>query len=113
MVILMSDNDNNASGKVIMFLCSIQGVSCLLRWARGKANPRVDGIIAGAVSGLSMYFYRSSAVSLYVLIRLIDVSHMCQFIDIATDIWTTTLTMSSIDSKLRVIVILGIEETIC
>ena len=46
----------------------------MLRWIRGDSDPNTDGFIAGAVAGLSMYQYRSSALALYILIRLIDVS---------------------------------------
>ena len=50
----------------------------MLRFIRGDSNPNTDGLIAGAVAGLSMYQYRSSALALYILIRLTDVRSFLQ-----------------------------------
>ncbi|XP_067946961.1 transmembrane protein 135-like isoform X2 [Watersipora subatra] len=70
---LLSSPGNYSCGLFLATLSSIhQAISCSLRWVRGKTQPNVDGLISGAVAGLSLYFYRSSAVSLYVFIRLID-----------------------------------------
>ena len=49
-----------------------QSISCLLRWITNK-DSEFHGLIAGFFAGLSMYFYKSKALTLYAGTKLFEV----------------------------------------
>ena len=51
-----------------------KAVSCLFRWITNRDN-KFSGLIAGFLSGLSMMFYKSASISLYLNFKLLEVSY--------------------------------------
>ncbi|CAD5111337.1 DgyrCDS652 [Dimorphilus gyrociliatus] len=54
-----------------LFSVSSRGILCGLRWIRNKDSP-IHGLLAGAVAGLSMRFYPSVAIGLYIASQFVD-----------------------------------------
>ncbi|TMS13865.1 Transmembrane protein 135 [Larimichthys crocea] len=48
-----------------------QGTSCLLRWLR-NIDDELHALIAGFLAGLSMFFYKSTTISMYLFTKLVE-----------------------------------------
>lgn len=50
----------------------LQGLSCILRWY-SNGDERWHALPAGFLAGISLHYFRSSTLVLYVIWRVIDV----------------------------------------
>ncbi|KAG8137024.1 hypothetical protein E2320_005565 [Naja naja] len=53
------------------FVSIYKGTSCFLRWVR-NLDDEVHALIAGPLAGLSMMFYRSTTISMYLASKLVE-----------------------------------------
>ncbi|KAM6446435.1 transmembrane protein 135 isoform 3-T3 [Liasis olivaceus] len=53
------------------FVSIYKGTSCFLRWVR-NLDDEVHALIAGSLAGLSMMFYRSTTISMYLASKLVE-----------------------------------------
>ncbi|XP_026536265.1 transmembrane protein 135 [Notechis scutatus] len=53
------------------FVSIYKGTSCFLRWVR-NLDDEVHALIAGPLAGLSMMFYRSTSISMYLASKLVE-----------------------------------------
>ncbi|XP_028410068.1 transmembrane protein 135-like isoform X2 [Dendronephthya gigantea] len=70
--ILMNKNNFKLALFLSSFVSIFQFVEFMLMFLREKKDP-YNSFIAGAASGLSMLFYRSSTISLYLLTKVIEI----------------------------------------
>ncbi|XP_006823451.1 transmembrane protein 135-like, partial [Saccoglossus kowalevskii] len=65
-------SDSLGLGVFLGLLSSLfRAVCCVLRWFRNK-DDKIHGLIAGFISGLSMVYYKSSSIALYVAFKLLE-----------------------------------------
>ncbi|XP_069002472.1 transmembrane protein 135 [Embiotoca jacksoni] len=53
------------------FVSIYKGTSCLLRWVR-NIDDELHALIAGFLAGLSMFFYKSTTISMYLFSKLVE-----------------------------------------
>ncbi|XP_068600560.1 transmembrane protein 135 [Brachionichthys hirsutus] len=53
------------------FVSIYKGTSCLLRWLR-NIDDELHALIAGFLAGTSMFFYRSTTISMYLFTKLVE-----------------------------------------
>ncbi|XP_076607383.1 transmembrane protein 135 [Chaetodon auriga] len=53
------------------FVSIYKGTSCLLRWVR-NIDDELHALIAGFLAGLSMFFYKSTTISMYLFTKLVE-----------------------------------------
>uniref|UniRef100_A0A8C5DCH7 Transmembrane protein 135 n=1 Tax=Gouania willdenowi TaxID=441366 RepID=A0A8C5DCH7_GOUWI len=53
------------------FVSIYKGTSCLLRWVR-NIDDELHALIAGFLAGLSMFFYKSTSISMYLFSKLVE-----------------------------------------
>ncbi|XP_030056017.1 transmembrane protein 135 [Microcaecilia unicolor] len=53
------------------FVSIYKGTSCLLRWVR-NLDDELHAIIAGSLAGVSMMFYKSTTISMYLASKLVE-----------------------------------------
>ncbi|XP_076024850.1 transmembrane protein 135 [Genypterus blacodes] len=53
------------------FVSIYKGTSCLLRWLR-NLDDELHALIAGFLAGLSMFFYKSTSISMYLFSKLVE-----------------------------------------
>ncbi|XP_055890095.1 transmembrane protein 135-like isoform X4 [Biomphalaria glabrata] len=67
---------NKVNTKLALFLgsyCAIfRAVSCLLRWMRNKDSDQ-HALVAGALAGFSLRFYKSITIALYAATKLLEI----------------------------------------
>lgn len=54
------------------FVSLYKGTSCLLRWVR-DIDDEFHALVAGFLAGLSMFFYKSTSISMYLFSKLVEV----------------------------------------
>uniref|UniRef100_A0A3P8YQI6 Transmembrane protein 135 n=1 Tax=Esox lucius TaxID=8010 RepID=A0A3P8YQI6_ESOLU len=54
------------------FVSIYKGTSCLLRWVR-NLDDELHALIAGFLAGTSMFFYKSTTISMYLFSKLVEV----------------------------------------
>ncbi|KAM3602164.1 uncharacterized protein V6R79_025527 [Siganus canaliculatus] len=69
---LFYNRDNFQLGAFLGSFVSIyKGVSCLLRWVR-DIDDELHALLAGFLAGTSMFFYRSTTISMYLFTKLAE-----------------------------------------
>uniref|UniRef100_A0A8K9V6D2 Transmembrane protein 135 n=1 Tax=Oncorhynchus mykiss TaxID=8022 RepID=A0A8K9V6D2_ONCMY len=53
------------------FVSIYKGTSCLLRWVR-NIDDELHALIAGFLAGMSMFFYKSTTISMYLFSKLVE-----------------------------------------
>ncbi|KAF3706548.1 Transmembrane protein 135 [Channa argus] len=53
------------------FVSIYKGTSCLLRWVR-NIDDELHALIAGFLAGTSMFFYKSTTISMYLFSKLVE-----------------------------------------
>uniref|UniRef100_A0A3P8UAU7 Transmembrane protein 135 n=1 Tax=Amphiprion percula TaxID=161767 RepID=A0A3P8UAU7_AMPPE len=53
------------------FVSIYKGTSCLLRWVR-NIDDELHALIAGFLAGISMFFYKSTTISMYLFSKLVE-----------------------------------------
>ncbi|CAJ1063927.1 transmembrane protein 135 [Xyrichtys novacula] len=53
------------------FVSIYKGTSCLLRWLR-NIDDELNALIAGFLAGTSMFFYKSTTISMYLFTKLVE-----------------------------------------
>ncbi|XP_044297455.1 transmembrane protein 135 isoform X3 [Varanus komodoensis] len=53
------------------FVSIYKGTSCLLRWVR-NLDDELHALIAGSLAGMSMMFYKSTTISMYLASKLVE-----------------------------------------
>ncbi|KAI3373661.1 hypothetical protein L3Q82_022272, partial [Scortum barcoo] len=53
------------------FVSIYKGTSCLLRWVR-NIDDELHALIAGFLAGTSMFFYKSTTISMYLFTKLVE-----------------------------------------
>uniref|UniRef100_A0A3Q3IZC1 Transmembrane protein 135 n=1 Tax=Monopterus albus TaxID=43700 RepID=A0A3Q3IZC1_MONAL len=53
------------------FVSIYKGTSCLLRWIR-NIDDELHALIAGFLAGISMFFYKSTTISMYLFSKLVE-----------------------------------------
>ncbi|KAJ0061555.1 hypothetical protein NL108_005683, partial [Boleophthalmus pectinirostris] len=53
------------------FVSIYKGTSCLLRWLR-NIDDELHALIAGFLAGMSMFFYKSTTISMYLFSKLVE-----------------------------------------
>uniref|UniRef100_A0A8C9Z8S5 Transmembrane protein 135 n=1 Tax=Sander lucioperca TaxID=283035 RepID=A0A8C9Z8S5_SANLU len=53
------------------FVSIYKGTSCLLRWLR-NIDDELHALIAGFLAGISMFFYKSTTISMYLFSKLVE-----------------------------------------
>ncbi|KAM9729053.1 transmembrane protein 135 [Menidia menidia] len=53
------------------FVSIYKGTSCLLRWVR-DIDDELHGLIAGFLAGISMFFYKSTSITMYLFSKLVE-----------------------------------------
>ncbi|KAJ7409348.1 transmembrane protein 135 [Willisornis vidua] len=49
----------------------LQGTSCFLRWVR-NLDDELHALVAGCLAGISMMFYKSTTISMYLVSKLVE-----------------------------------------
>ncbi|XP_008330909.2 transmembrane protein 135 [Cynoglossus semilaevis] len=69
---LLYNKENFQLGAFLGFFVSIyKGTSCLLRWLR-DIDDELHALIAGFLAGFSMFFYKSTTISMYLFSKLVE-----------------------------------------
>ncbi|XP_073730348.1 transmembrane protein 135 [Misgurnus anguillicaudatus] len=69
---LLYNKENFQLGAFLGSFVSIyKGTSCLLRWMR-NLDDELHGLIAGFLAGTSMFFYKSTSISMYLFSKLVE-----------------------------------------
>ncbi|XP_077596026.1 transmembrane protein 135 [Stigmatopora nigra] len=69
---LFYNKDNFQLGAFLGFFVSIyKGTSCLLRWLR-DIDDELHALVAGFLAGISMFFYKSTSISMYLFSKLVE-----------------------------------------
>ncbi|KAM7398057.1 hypothetical protein PAMA_006091 [Pampus argenteus] len=53
------------------FVSIYKGTSCLLRWMR-DIDDELHALVAGFLAGMSMFFYKSTSISMYLFSKLVE-----------------------------------------
>ncbi|XP_051255736.1 transmembrane protein 135 [Dicentrarchus labrax] len=53
------------------FVSIYKGTSCLLRWVR-NIDDELHALVAGFLAGISMFFYKSTTISMYLFTKLVE-----------------------------------------
>ncbi|XP_041657391.1 transmembrane protein 135 [Cheilinus undulatus] len=53
------------------FVSIYKGMSCLLRWVR-NIDDELNALIAGFLAGTSMFFYKSTTITMYLFTKLVE-----------------------------------------
>ncbi|XP_041864552.1 transmembrane protein 135 [Melanotaenia boesemani] len=53
------------------FVSIYKGTSCLLRWVR-NIDDELHALIAGFLAGISMFFYKSTSITMYLFSKLVE-----------------------------------------
>ncbi|KAM6986288.1 transmembrane protein 135 [Aplochiton taeniatus] len=53
------------------FVSIYKGTSCVLRWVR-NVDDELHALIAGFLAGISMFFYKSTTISMYLFSKLVE-----------------------------------------
>ncbi|KAJ6634363.1 hypothetical protein lerEdw1_014060 [Lerista edwardsae] len=56
---------------LILLVSETQGTSCFLRWLR-NLDDELHALIAGSLAGVSMMFYKSTTISMYLASKLVE-----------------------------------------
>uniref|UniRef100_A0A8C7YHA7 Transmembrane protein 135 n=1 Tax=Oryzias sinensis TaxID=183150 RepID=A0A8C7YHA7_9TELE len=66
------NKDNFQLGAFLGSFVSIyKGASCLLRWIR-NIDDELHALVAGFLAGISMFFYKSTTISMYLFSKLVE-----------------------------------------
>lgn len=57
-----------------LIMLHVQGTCCAGRWWHGQ-DQAGHGAVAGALAGLSMYFYSAPSLALYTIWKVVEVSY--------------------------------------
>ncbi|KAG7515264.1 hypothetical protein JOB18_003915 [Solea senegalensis] len=69
---LLYNKENFQLGAFLGSFVSIyKGTSCLLRWLR-NIDDELHALIAGFLAGISMFFYKSTSISMYLFSKLVE-----------------------------------------
>ncbi|XP_061558307.1 transmembrane protein 135 [Phycodurus eques] len=69
---LFYNKDNFQLGAFLGSFVSIyKGTSCLLRWLR-DIDDELHALVAGFLAGISMFFYKSTSISMYLFSKLVE-----------------------------------------
>lgn len=69
---LLYNKENFQLGAFLGSFVSIyKGTSCLLRWMR-NLDDELHALIAGFLAGTSMFFYKSTTISMYLFSKLVE-----------------------------------------
>ncbi|XP_063059076.1 transmembrane protein 135 [Engraulis encrasicolus] len=69
---LLYNKENFQLGAFLGSFVSIyKGTSCFLRWVR-NLDDELHALIAGFLAGISMFFYRSTSISMYLFSKLVE-----------------------------------------
>uniref|UniRef100_A0A7N8X1I1 Transmembrane protein 135 n=1 Tax=Mastacembelus armatus TaxID=205130 RepID=A0A7N8X1I1_9TELE len=69
---LLYNKENFQLGAFLGSFVSIyKGTSCLLRWIR-NIDDELHALIAGFLAGISMFFYKSTTISMYLFSKLVE-----------------------------------------
>ncbi|XP_035241099.1 transmembrane protein 135-like isoform X2 [Anguilla anguilla] len=69
---LLYNKENFQLGAFLGSFVSIyKGTSCILRWLR-NLDDELHALIAGFLAGLSMFFYKSTTISMYLASKLVE-----------------------------------------
>ncbi|XP_054610962.1 transmembrane protein 135 isoform X2 [Dunckerocampus dactyliophorus] len=69
---LFYNKDNFQLGAFLGSFVSIyKGTSCLLRWLR-DIDDELHALVAGSLAGISMFFYKSTSISMYLFSKLVE-----------------------------------------
>uniref|UniRef100_A0A673ALX8 Transmembrane protein 135 n=1 Tax=Sphaeramia orbicularis TaxID=375764 RepID=A0A673ALX8_9TELE len=69
---LLYNKENFQLGAFLGSFVSIyKGTSCLLRWLR-NIDDELHALIAGFLAGMSMFFYKSTSISMYLFSKLVE-----------------------------------------
>uniref|UniRef100_A0A671P427 Transmembrane protein 135 n=1 Tax=Sinocyclocheilus anshuiensis TaxID=1608454 RepID=A0A671P427_9TELE len=69
---LLYNKENFQLGAFLGSFVSIyKGTSCLLRWMR-NLDDELHALIAGFLAGTSMFFYKSTSISMYLFSKLVE-----------------------------------------
>ncbi|XP_061073174.1 transmembrane protein 135-like [Conger conger] len=69
---LLYNKENFQLGAFLGSFVSIyKGTSCILRWLR-NLDDELHAIIAGFLAGISMFFYKSTTISMYLASKLVE-----------------------------------------
>lgn len=69
---LLYKKENFQLGAFLGFFVSIyKGTSCLLRWLR-DIDDELHALVAGFLAGISMFFYKSPTISMYLFCKLVE-----------------------------------------
>uniref|UniRef100_A0AAR2LUD0 Transmembrane protein 135 n=1 Tax=Pygocentrus nattereri TaxID=42514 RepID=A0AAR2LUD0_PYGNA len=69
---LLYNKENFQLGAFLGSFVSIyKGTSCFLRWVR-NLDDELHALIAGFLAGLSMFFYKSTTISMYLFSKLVE-----------------------------------------
>uniref|UniRef100_A0A9J8B501 Transmembrane protein 135 n=1 Tax=Cyprinus carpio carpio TaxID=630221 RepID=A0A9J8B501_CYPCA len=69
---LLYNKENFQLGAFLGSFVSIyKGTSCLLRWMR-NLDDELHALIAGFLAGISMFFYKSTSISMYLFSKLVE-----------------------------------------
>ncbi|XP_051902826.1 transmembrane protein 135 [Hippocampus zosterae] len=69
---LFYNKDNFQLGAFLGSFVSIyKGASCLLRWLR-DIDDELHALVAGFLAGISMFFYKSTSISMYLFSKLVE-----------------------------------------
>ncbi|XP_030648455.1 transmembrane protein 135 [Chanos chanos] len=69
---LLYNKENFQLGAFLGSFVSIyKGTSCLLRWIR-NLDDELHALIAGFLAGISMFFYKSTSISMYLFSKLVE-----------------------------------------
>ncbi|KAL2094397.1 hypothetical protein ACEWY4_009116 [Coilia grayii] len=72
LVSLLYNKENFQLGAFLGSFVSIyKGTSCFLRWVR-NLDDELHALIAGFLAGISMFFYRSTSISMYLFSKLVE-----------------------------------------
>ncbi|XP_041948796.1 transmembrane protein 135 [Alosa sapidissima] len=72
LVSLLYNKENFQLGAFLGSFVSIyKGTSCFLRWIR-NLDDELHALIAGFLAGISMFFYRSTTISMYLFSKLVE-----------------------------------------
>lgn len=72
LISLLYNKENFQLGAFLGSFVSIyKGTSCFLRWVR-NLDDELHALVAGFLAGISMFFYRSTTISMYLFSKLVE-----------------------------------------
>ncbi|KPP76379.1 transmembrane protein 135-like, partial [Scleropages formosus] len=73
---LLYNKENFQLGAFLGSFVSIyKGTSCFLRWVR-NLDDELHALVAGFLAGISMFFYKSTTISMYLFSKLVEVTYL-------------------------------------